>query len=111
MRDGGSHGAPGIGCEEEVGYIGARHARGGRGGSEGQRGMWVEQAEVPDSYYVVPLISSLPNLRHRPRLGSAVACNEILKEMILKYYTSIWLLAALGCAAGGTKLFTGVEGM
>ena len=54
MRDGGSHGAPGIGCEEEVGYIGARHARGGRGGSEGQRGMWVEQAEVPDSYYVVP---------------------------------------------------------
>ena len=57
------------------------------------------------------LISSLPNLRHRPRLGSAVACNEILKEMILKYYASIWLLAALGCAAGGTKLFTGVEGM
>ena len=51
-------------------------------------------------------MSSLPNLRHRPRLGSAAACNEILKE----WYT-IWLLAALGCAAGGTKLFTGVEGM
>ena len=38
MRDGGSltHGAPGIGCQEADGYIGAWHARGGRGGSEGR---------------------------------------------------------------------------
>ena len=35
MRD-GSHGAPGIGCEEADGYTGAWHARGGRGGSEGR---------------------------------------------------------------------------
>ena len=56
-------------------------------------------------------MSSLPNLRHRPRLGSAAACNAILKEMVYKVLYRIWLLAALGCAAGGTKLFTGVEGM
>ena len=31
-----SHGAPGIGCQEADGYIGAWHARGGRGGSEGR---------------------------------------------------------------------------
>ena len=41
MRD-GSHGAPGIGCEEADGYTGAWHARGGRGGAqrgrEGRRG-------------------------------------------------------------------------